>query len=235
MECPLGATALRIQFSQLESLQLAGRGARQPRTSINPARILPRPGALFDVHAQRLNQPFVCGKTVAQHNEGLGFHKPAGILFADDRGFQHRLVGGERRLDLERRYPHATDLEHVVSAPAVVKVAVRVAEVFVARESPFTREYASALVPLIPVALAGGGSTDDEFADLAGRNFAAAFIDDFQLVAGYWLAGGAVAQVARLVAQVGLKHFGRADAVEHIDAGDFAPAFAQMGGQRFAG
>src|ERR1700691_5338453 len=60
---PRAATvALRIQFAQLETLQLAGRGARQGGADIDPARILPRPGALLDVHAQRLDEPFVGSK-----------------------------------------------------------------------------------------------------------------------------------------------------------------------------
>src|SRR5262245_62708063 len=76
-------------------------------------------------------------------------------------------MGDERRFDLERGHPHAVDLEHVIGAPAVIIVAVRVAQVLVAGMGPFADEGAPALRALVPVAFAGGGPAHHEFADLA--------------------------------------------------------------------
>ena len=59
--------------------------------------------------------------------KAFGLISPSRVLLADDGRFQHGLVRDERGLDLERRHPHAADLEHVVGAPAVIVVAVGVA------------------------------------------------------------------------------------------------------------
>src|ERR1044071_2120089 len=136
--------ALALQLPQLEPLNLSRRRARQVRPHVDPARILPEACALLDVDLERFEKPVIGCIAVTQHDEGLGFHQTVRILFADDGGLQHRLVRGERGLDLERRHPHAAHLEHVVSAPAVVIVALRIAHVFVARVGPFTREGAAA-------------------------------------------------------------------------------------------
>src|SRR5215472_14031141 len=147
---------------------------------------------------------------------------------------EQRFVRDERRLDLERRYPHAVDLEHVVGAPAVVIVAVGVAQILVAGMGPFADEGAAALRALVPVAFAGGGPAHHELADLAISELAPVLVDDLHVVSRHRLAGRSVADVAGPVAQKGLQHFGRAESVENVDADDRAPAFAEMGGQRLA-
>lgn len=158
---------LRLQLSQLESLNLPRRGARQVGPNVDPARIFPRPGAFLDMHAQGFKQAFVGGKTVAQHDEGFRLDQAVGILLADHRGFQHGLVRGERRFHFERRYPHAADFEHVVGTAAVMVIAVAVAKILVAGEGPFAGKDAPALDALIPITFAGGGAAHDEFADFA--------------------------------------------------------------------
>src|SRR5262249_19904284 len=152
---------------QLETLNLAGRRARQVAPDVDPARIFPRPGALLHVRAQRLEQPLVGAVAVLETDEGFRFDQPVAILLADDGRLEHRLMGDECRLDLERGHPHAVDLEHVVGAPAVIVVAVRVAQVLVAGMGPFADEGAPALRALVPVAFAGGGPAHHELADLA--------------------------------------------------------------------
>src|SRR5262249_41621036 len=158
-------------------------------------------------------EPLVGGKAVAQHDEGLRLDQPVGVLFADHGGFEHGLVRGERRLDFERRHPHAADLEHVVGAAAVVIVALAVAAIFIAGEGPFAGKSASAFGPLIPVTFGGGGAAHHKFADVLIGNVAALVVHDFQLVAGDRFAGGAVLHIAGAVRQKRLEHFGRANAV----------------------
>src|SRR5215471_2185627 len=207
---------------QLEALDLAGRGARQVGPDVDPARIFPGAGALLHMRAQRFEQPLVGAVTVLEHDEGFRLDQSVAVLLADDGGLEHRLMRNEGRLDLERRYPHAVDLEHVVGAPAVVIVAVGVAQILVAGMRPFADEGAAALRALVPVAFAIG-------------ELALVLVDDLHVVPRHRLAGRSVADVAGPVAQKGLQHFGRAEPIENVDADDRAPAFAEMGGQRLAG
>ncbi len=60
-------------------------------------------------------------------------------------------------------------------------------------------------------------------------------VDDARLVAGHRLAGRAVTDIAGTVRQERVEHLGRAEAVEHVDACDLAPALADMRGQGLAG
>src|SRR5215470_1082945 len=182
---------------QLEALNLAGRGARQVGPDVDPARIFPRAGALLHMRAQRLEQPFIGAVAVLEHDEGFRFDQPVAVLLADDGGLEHRLMGDERRLDLEWGYPHAVDLEHVVGAPAVMIVAIGVAQVFVAGMGPFADEGAPTFRPLVPVAFAGGGPAHHELADLAIGELAPVVVDDLHVVSRHRLAGRSVADVAR--------------------------------------
>src|SRR5262249_48493124 len=224
-----------LSIPQLETLNLAGRGARQVAPDVDPARIFPRAGALLDMRAQRFEQPLVGAVTVLEHDEGFRLDQSVAVLLADEGGLEHRLMRNEGRLDLERRYPHAVDLEHVVGAPAVVIVAVGVAQIIVAGMRPFADEGAAALRALVPVAFAGGGPAHHELADLAIGELAPVLVDDLHVVPLHRLAGRSVADVAGPVAQKGLQHFGRAEPTPNVDAYDRAPAFAEMGGQRLAG
>src|SRR5262245_19164660 len=117
-------------------------------------------------------------------------------------------MGDQGRLDVERRNPHAADFEHVVGAPAVIVVTVGVAPVFVASVGPFTGKSAPAFGPLVPVTFAGRRSATNQLADLAVAQLAPALVDDARVIAGHWLAGRAVANVAGAVAQESVQHFG---------------------------
>ena len=207
---------------------------RSTRTSIQRG-YFHKPARSFTCTLQRLEQAVARRIAVAQHDEGLRLDQPVGVLLADHRGFQHRLVRRERGLDLERRHPHAAHLEHVVGAAAVVEIAVGVAHVFVAGIGPFAREGAPALGALVPVAFARRRPAHDQLADLAVGQLMPVLVDDPHVVAGHRLAGRAVAHVVGPVAQEGLEHLGRADAVEHVAARGGAPALAEMRRQRLAG
>src|SRR6187551_185385 len=100
---------------------------------------------------------------------------------------------------------------------------------------PFASEGATAFFALVPVAFAGRRPAHDEFADLTVAEITAVLVHDARLVAGYRLAGRAIADVAWAVRQKRVQHLGRAKAVEHVDACDLAPALADMRGQGLAG
>ena len=60
-------------------------------------------------------------------------------------------------------------------------------------------------------------------------------VDDSQLIAGYGLAAGAVADRAGPVREEDVQHLGRADPVEDLDAEMLGPAPTEVGRQRLAG
>src|SRR5262249_37761562 len=59
-------------------------------------------------------------------------------------------------------------------------------------------------------------------------------VNNAHLVTGHRLPGRPIADVAWPVAQKGLQHFGRAEAIKHVDPDSIAPTLADMGGQRLA-
>ena len=189
---------------------------------------------LLDVAFQLFQQAVVGDVAVLEHDEGLRLDQPVGVLFADDGGLQHRFVRDQGRFHIERRHPLPTDLEHVVGAAAVIVIAIGVAPVFVAGIGPIALEGAAALGALVPVTFAGRRSAHDQFADLIGAQLASKLIHQLDVITRNWFAGGTVADVTRPVADESLQHLGRADAVEHVDADDLAPALADMRRQGLA-
>src|SRR5712691_3321645 len=89
-----------LLLAQLEALDLAGGGARQVRPDVDPARELPRAGAFLDVALDRLEETLIGRVTVLQHHERLRLDDPVGVLLADHRGLQERLVRDQGGLDL---------------------------------------------------------------------------------------------------------------------------------------
>src|SRR5581483_3228895 len=175
--------------AQLESLNLAGRRPWQVGANVDPAWILPRSGAFPNMLLEIFEQPFVCRKAALKDDERFRLYQPVDIFLADDGGFEHRLVRGQCGLDVERRYPHAADLEHVVCTAAVVQVTLLVAKILVSRICPFADKSTSALGSLIPVTFARGRASHDKLADDACRLLVAVFIDDLDIVSRHRLAG----------------------------------------------
>ena len=190
---------------------------------------------LLDVVLQRLEQALVGLVSAFEHDEGLGLDEAVLVLLADHGRFEHRLVGDERRLHFERRYPVAADLEHVVGSAAATIEPVLVANVFVARMGPLAREGTLALGALVPVAFGSRWPADHQFADFAGTELAPVFVDDLCLIAWHRFAGGAEADLAGPVADENVQHLGRADAVQDFGSHHLAPALAEIGRQRLAG
>src|SRR5262249_18390274 len=127
-------------------------------------------------------------------------------------------------------------LEHVIRAAAVMVITIGIAPILVAGVGPFAREGATALGALIPVAFARRRPTHDELTDLAVWDFeAVVLVHDLQIVAGDRLPGRSITQVVWSVAQEGLEHFCRADAVDDVDAAGGAPALAELCRQSLTG
>src|SRR6202022_851689 len=219
---------------QLEALNLARGGAGQIRPHVDPARIFPRSRALLHVQPQRFEQLFVGAIAVLEDNEGFRPDQAVAVRLADDGGFEHGFMRDERGLDLERRHPHAIDLEHIIGAPAVMMVACMVADIFIPGIGPFAHERSPVLYALIPVAFRRRRAAHNELSDLACRQLVTVLIDDLDVIARHRLAGRSIADIAGTVAQKRLQHLGRAETVENVHAHDRAPALAKVGGQRLA-
>src|SRR3984957_3150995 len=215
----------RFIIPQLEPLDLAGRGFRQRVDGLDPARIFPDADLLLDVLFQRLVQA-ICLRAGAQHHERLGLEQAFAICLGHHGGLEHRRMGDQRTLDLERRYPDAGYLEHVVAAAAESIAPIGVANVFVAGAGPVPFECPPALAALVPIAFARRGRIHQEFADFAVRYVAAGLVDEPHLVTWHRTPRGAVLDVAGRVRQEDMQQLGRADAIENVDTKARLPGVA---------
>src|SRR5262249_18689430 len=129
---------------------------------------------------------------------------------------------------------HALHFDYVVWGATVITVPIFVASIFVASMSPFADESAPALGALMPVAFARRGPAHNQFSDFIWTELPPCLVNNAHLVTGHRLPGRPIADVAWPVAQKGLQHFGRAEAIKHVDPDSIAPTLADMGGQRLA-
>ena len=127
---------------------------------------------------------------LGEHDPGLGLDQPVIVGAAYDGGLQHRLMGDQAGLDLDRGNPDAADLEHVVGAPAAHVTAGLVDGVGVAGAQPFTVEGCGGALGLVPVFGDEGLPADQQVAGLAGRHVASVVAHEAHLVTGYGRAAG---------------------------------------------
>src|SRR5262249_35053518 len=151
-----------------------------------------------------------------QHDIGLD-DLPALLV-----GRSHHAAFGDRRM-LEQRRLHlrtgdvvAGRNDHVVGARLVPKIAVGIHEVGVAGDVPAVL-YVLALAFVGEMAASGGPARGGAAAGV-GRTLLARGVAHARLVAGPRLAGRAGANLAFGRADEDVQHFGRADAVEDLDA-----------------
>jgi len=170
-----------------------------------------------------------------EHHERLRLDEPVGVRPSHHRGLEHVGMRAQRAFDLERRDIVAADLHHVVAASAIDKKAVLVFEIFVARAGPFPQKGRARLLAIVPIHDGAGRPAHLQFADLALLHQRAGVVHELDVIAWNRLAGGAVFDLAGPVRQVGLEHFGRAEAVENVDPVALAPAPADMRRQGLAG
>ena len=87
-----------------------------PRTNSIQRGYFRREHAL-DVRSQLLPHRLAGSVAGLEHDESLGLIRRSSSSIADHRRLEHRLVGDQRRLDLDRRHVDAAHLEHAVAAP----------------------------------------------------------------------------------------------------------------------
>ena len=141
-------------------------------------------------------------------------------------------MGAERAFDLERRDIDAADLEHVVAAAAVHVIAVLVLQVLVARARPFAEKSLARPLAVVPIHDRAGRAAHLQLAHFTfARDHVAVVVHEADVVARHRLAGRAVFHVAGIVGKKDVEHFGRADAVEHVEPITLLPASANVGRQ----
>src|SRR5579863_10440361 len=141
----------------------------------------------------------------------------------------------QRRLDLDRRDPDATDLEHVVGAAGEVIVAVGVAHVLVAGLQPSADKGAAGGVAIVPVAGRERGPAAPEVAGFAVAGLVAVLVTQRKLVAGNRPSRTAVADRAGAVREKNVQRLGRDESVENLDAVALGPAPGDGFRQRLSG
>src|ERR1700730_3475538 len=152
---------------QLQSSQLARRGARQLVAKLDPAWILVRRHSRLDEFLQLICQGRTRNARILQHDERLRLHQRLRVRRTDHCGLTHLRMFQQPRLDLEGRYPDTADLEHVVRAARKVTVALGVAHILVAGLQPPTDKRAAGRFAIVPVAGADRGSAAPQVSDLA--------------------------------------------------------------------
>jgi len=88
-------------------------------TTFDPARIFQTPIFCLTCSFSASSRPSVLASG-GQHHESFRLQQAFLIGFRHHGGLQHGGMRDQRALDLERRYPDARHLEHVVAAAAEV-------------------------------------------------------------------------------------------------------------------
>ena len=175
------------------------------------------------------------GVPLGEHDPGLGLDQPVVVGAAHNGGFQHRLMGNQAGLDLDRGDPDSADLEHVVRAPATHVTAGLVDGVGIAGAEPRAVEGCGGALGLAPILGDEGSPANQQVAGLAGRHVAPVIVDQARLVARYERAAGPWRHRARPVGDEDVQALGRSDPVDDVEPGGGAPAFEQRRRQRLAG
>src|SRR6478672_1593893 len=171
------------QLAELEALDLAGRGLWQRLDEPDPSRPLVLRQPLAHELLQGLRQNRRARAPFAQHDKRDRLRQSIAILVADNAALEHRLVRGQRVLDLYWTHPQTADLEHVVRPARVPEVTVGVLRVLVAGADPAALDRLVGLLGLVPVARARRLAVDPQVADLAAPDRLATIVDQPGVVA----------------------------------------------------
>ena len=175
----------------------------------------------------------IAGLAGFEHHEGLDDHAPVFIGHADHAAFGHRRMLEQRVFNLRPGHVVARRDDHVVIARLVEKVIVGVLHEGVAGVVPAVFDVI-ALALVLQIA-AAGRADHRQPANGAARHFRTVVIDHFGGVTGNDLADGTRAHIVGRRGNEDMKHLGRADAVDDLDAGRVFPELAGGVRQAFAG
>ena len=142
---------------------------------------------------------------------------------------------GQSGLDFEGGDIDAADFEHVIAAARIGVAAVGVLDILVTALDPDALEGFIRFGAVAPIHQRCAGALDVKVADFARRYRLTVLVAQLDAVARHWPAGAAVAYLARTIRQEDMQHFGRADAVDDVNAEMLGEALAQIGGQGLAG
>src|SRR5579875_2841270 len=140
----------------------------------------------------------------------------------------------QRGLDLNRRNPLATDFEHVVRAPGVPVIAVRILIVLVPGMDPVTVYRVFGFLMLVPVVRGDAVTANQEITDFARLDCVAMFIGEQGFIAGHKLAGAARPDIVRAVANEDMQNLGAANTIQNIHPKSVLPATQDLARQRLS-
>src|ERR1017187_3436340 len=123
------------------------------------------------------------------------------VLDGHDGGLEHFRMANQCVLDLERRYPNAADLEHIVRAAAEGVHAIRTPHVFVTGAGPLAHKRAARFLTLIPVAGRGRFAAHPKLADFIVSNILPSIVNQPEVVTVHRHAGCTVLHGIRKVGQ----------------------------------
>src|SRR5438309_2153923 len=172
-----------LPLAQLVTLDLARDRLRQLGHELDDVRVLialqPRLAVLLE-----LRRKCIAPRPALGDHEGLDPGE-AFDLDPDDGALVDGWVLEQNGLDLDRRCPQATHLDHVVRAALVPIEAVRVDAIPIPGEEPIAEDGALRALVLCPVERERAVSFYVEVASLARRGRLAFVVQDLQLVAGH--------------------------------------------------
>src|SRR3954451_18460194 len=112
-----------------EPLELAGCGPRQGGREFDPPGILVRRDARLHERLDVVRDLRRRRDAIAKHDKRLRLREAIAIGDTHNGAFEHRFVRQHGVLDLDRRYPDSTNLQHVVGPATIMVIAVPIAKV----------------------------------------------------------------------------------------------------------
>src|SRR5258705_2236981 len=119
-------------------------------------------------------------------------------------------------LHFDGTHPDAADFQHVVRAPRVPAITLRILVVLVAGSNPAAFDRRLGFLVLVPVARTRRVAADQQVPDLSGGHIPVLFVDDARLVAVEDPAARPRTHVARTIGAEAVENLGRPDAVENL-------------------
>src|SRR5450759_2591050 len=233
----VSAVQINPLVSQQEALDFSGRSLWQAVDKFNPARILPRTDRALHMNLELfIERPAdIAFFLIFEHDKCFWLDQAVIVFDGHDGGLENLRMANQCVLDLERRYPNAADLEHIVSAAAEGVHAIRTPHVFVTGAGPLAHKRAARFLTLIPVAGRGRFAAHPKLADFSVSNILPSIVNQPEVVTVHRHAGCTVLHGIRKVGQKKMPHLGRADAVDDVDTELLLPGFTNMDWQRLAG
>src|ERR1700674_65384 len=173
-------------------------------------------------------------KLSTQHNMRDRVRQALCIGSPNQRSFRNVRMAEQRVLHFNRRNPHTRDFQHVVRAAAVVEVAVRIAQKFVARHNPFAALCTCGQIRNFPISFERAFAAHPEISDFATGHGFSRIVNNFCIVARDGKTAAPRLAFPWPTGNKHVQHFRRANPVEDLDPESTLPAPEDLSGQGFS-